>query len=151
MECIGALDWDALGVHWAYLFDPALLPCFLGARHVKRNRRPPLPTVGEDGRRPRTINLYGHNISIGIAVSSSKRNVRQNIDWKGVGRRLRELRGSNVTQQEFAERIGVSQGYLSHLERGEKEIGPEILLRISRSCHKSIEWLLTGKEPTINA
>ncbi|MGZ5095808.1 MAG: helix-turn-helix domain-containing protein [Burkholderiales bacterium] len=68
----------------------------------------------------------------------------------GVGSRLKELRGSNFTQQEFAERIGVSQGYLSYLERGEKEIGPEILLRISRTCDKSIEWLLTGKEPTKN-
>jgi transcriptional regulator with XRE-family HTH domain len=70
--------------------------------------------------------------------------MRRLIDWKGVGYRLKQLRDSN-TQGEFAKRIGVSQGYLSHLERGEKEIGPEILLRISRECGKSIEWLLTGK------
>jgi len=67
------------------------------------------------------------------------------IDWKGVGLRLKHLRGSK-TQGEFAKEIGVSQGYLSYLERGEKEIGPEILLRLSRQSGKSIEWLLTGKE-----
>lgn len=77
-------------------------------------------------------------------MSSAKKHVRSLIDWKGVGWRLKQLRGPN-TQGEFAKRIGVSQGYLSHLERGEKEIGPEILLRISRECGKSIEWLLTGK------
>lgn len=97
------------------------------------------------------FNLYRHNISIGISVSSSKGNVRQNIDWKRVGLRLKELRGSNSTQHEFAERIGITQGYLSHLERGEKEIGPEVLLRISRSCNKTIEWLLTGRDPTVGA
>jgi hypothetical protein len=30
--------------------------------------------------------------------------------------------------------------------RGEKEIGADILLRISEEFEKSIEWLLTGKE-----
>jgi transcriptional regulator with XRE-family HTH domain len=50
-----------------------------------------------------------------------------------------------MTQEEFAERIGVSQGHLSYMERGEKEIGAEILLKISQISGKSIEWLLTGK------
>jgi len=65
--------------------------------------------------------------------------------WENVGRRIRELRGFQMTQKEFARRIGVSQGHLSYMERGEKEIGAEILLRISREFGKSIEWLLTGE------
>jgi len=32
------------------------------------------------------------------------------------------------------------------MERGEKEIGAKILLRISREFGKSIEWLLTGED-----
>ena len=32
------------------------------------------------------------------------------------------------------------------IERGEKEIGADILLRISEEFEKSIEWLLTGKK-----
>src|SRR6267378_6750363 len=43
--------------------------------------------------------------------------------WENVGRRIRELRGFQMTQKEFARRIGVSQGHLSYMERGEKEIG----------------------------
>ena len=68
------------------------------------------------------------------------------IDWKEVGRRIRELRGFDITQKDFARRIGVSQGYFSHIERGEKEIGAAVLLKIARTFGKSMEWLLMGKE-----
>ena len=67
------------------------------------------------------------------------------VDWVNVGRRIRELRGLYMTQEELARRIAVSQGHLSYMERGEKEIGAEILLRISREFGKSLEWLLTGE------
>ena len=68
------------------------------------------------------------------------------IQWKAVGRRIRELRGFDTTQYAFATRIGVSQSYLSAMERGEKEIGAEILLKISNEFGKSLGWLLTGSE-----
>ncbi len=68
------------------------------------------------------------------------------IDWKAVGRRIRELRGFDLTQSDFAERVQVSQNYLSVMENGKVEIGAAILLRISREFGKSIEWLLTGDE-----
>ena len=68
------------------------------------------------------------------------------MDWDGVGRRIRELRGFYTSQQEFAGRIGVSQNYVSDMERGKVEIGAEILLKIGREFGKSIEWLLTGKD-----
>ena len=71
---------------------------------------------------------------------------RSTIDWSLVGRRIRELRGFDTTQHEFARRIGVSQNYLSIMEHGKVEIGAEILLRISREFQKSLEWLLTGEE-----
>jgi transcriptional regulator with XRE-family HTH domain len=73
----------------------------------------------------------------------TKGNVAQ-IDWPRVGRRIRELRGFDLTQQEFAARIGVSQGYLSSMENGDVEVGAAILLRIAQQYGKSIEWLLTG-------
>jgi transcriptional regulator with XRE-family HTH domain len=68
------------------------------------------------------------------------------IDLVAIGRRIRELRGFDVTQAEFARRIGVAQSYLSALERGEKEAGPAILLAIRREFGKSVDWLLTGEE-----
>ncbi len=68
------------------------------------------------------------------------------VDWKKVGRRIRELRGFDMTQAELAQRIGVSQGYLSTVEHGQREIGGGVLLSISHEFGKSIEWLLTGEE-----
>ena len=70
---------------------------------------------------------------------------RVTIDWKLVGRRIRELRGFDMTQEEFSRRIGISQNYLSTMEHGKVEIGAEILLRISLEFGKSLEWLLTGE------
>ncbi len=67
------------------------------------------------------------------------------VDLVGIGRRIRELRGFNMTQGEFARRIRVAQSYLSALERGEKEPGAGVLLAISREFGKSVDWLLTGK------
>lgn len=81
-----------------------------------------------------------------MSKSSKKSGIASaRVDWDAVGRRLRELRGFDVTQQEFARRIGVSQNYLSTMERGKVEIGAEILLRISMEFGKSLEWLLTGE------
>jgi transcriptional regulator with XRE-family HTH domain len=70
---------------------------------------------------------------------------KRSVDWKQVGRRIRELRGFDMTQDEFAGYIGVSQGYLSSMEHGKKEVSAEILLRISREFGRSVDWLLTGK------
>jgi transcriptional regulator with XRE-family HTH domain len=82
-------------------------------------------------------------------IDKSRRSLRDkaaSVDWEKVGRRIRGLRGFYMNQEEFARRIGVSQGHLSYIERGEKEIGAEILLRISREFGKSMEWLLTGED-----
>jgi transcriptional regulator with XRE-family HTH domain len=79
-------------------------------------------------------------------MSSSKRGRLIQVDWSETGRRIRELRGFYMTQRELAERIGISQNYVSDMERGKVEVGAEILLRIAREFDKTIEWLLTGEE-----
>ena len=79
----------------------------------------------------------------------SRKNARSkalSVDWKAVGRRIRELRGFDMTQADLAHRIGVSQGYLSIIEHGQGEIGAEVLLAIGLEFDKSLEWLLTGEE-----
>ena len=79
----------------------------------------------------------------------SRKNIRLKsvpVDWKAVGRRIRGPRGFDMTQADLANRIGVSQGYLSTIEHGQGEIGAEVLLAISREVGKSIEWLLTGQK-----
>lgn len=68
------------------------------------------------------------------------------VDWKAVGRRIRELRGFDMTQADLAHRIGVSQGYLSTVEHGQGEVGAEVLLAITKQFDRSLEWLLTGEK-----
>jgi transcriptional regulator with XRE-family HTH domain len=70
---------------------------------------------------------------------------KSEIDWDAVGRRVRELRGFDVNQAEFARELRISQGQLSRYEQGSSEIGAEVLLRLARKSGKTIEWLLTGK------
>lgn len=65
-----------------------------------------------------------------------------------VGRRIRELRGFDLTQEDLARRLGISQNYLSTMERGKVQIGSEILLRLSREFGKPMEWLLIGDDQT---
>lgn len=68
------------------------------------------------------------------------------IDWKAVGRRIRELRGFDTKQAEMAQAAGVGQSHLSAIERGKKEPGVAVLYRIAKRYGKSMEWLLTGVE-----
>jgi transcriptional regulator with XRE-family HTH domain len=68
------------------------------------------------------------------------------IDLKAIGRRIRELRGFDLTQAEFARRIGVVQSHLSGLERGQKEPCAAVLLAISREFAVSVDWLLKGEK-----
>lgn len=79
-------------------------------------------------------------------TKSSRITAKSGLDWRAVGRRIRELRGFDMTQAEVAHRIGVSQGHLSALERGDKEAGAAVLLAISQEFGKSVDWLLTGKK-----
>ena len=76
---------------------------------------------------------------------STKSRRKDQIDLRAIGRRIRELRGYDMTQADFADRIGVSQGYLSALENGDKEPGAAVLLSIREEFGKSVDWLLTGE------
>jgi len=79
---------------------------------------------------------------------SRKEMGRKSVDLNAIGRRIRELRGFDTTQVEFAERIGVAQSHLSALEHGRTQPCAEVLLSISREFGKSVDWLLTGQERT---
>ncbi len=67
------------------------------------------------------------------------------LDLKAIGRRVREIRGFDLKQTEFAEILGVSQTQLSKYERGKSVPMPEILLKLKRFSGKSIDWILTGE------
>lgn len=81
-----------------------------------------------------------------MKTSRGKTHKRTRLDLGAIGRRIRELRGFDLTQDEFARRIGITQSHLSALERGDSEPGATVLLAISREFGKSVDWLLTGEE-----
>jgi len=81
---------------------------------------------------------------MGRATRKSREKAR--IDLSSIGRRIREVRGFDMTQAEFAHKIGVTQSHLSALEHGAKEPGAAVLLAIRRVFGKSVDWLLTGEE-----
>ena len=78
--------------------------------------------------------------------STKKSREKARLDLRSIGRRIRELRGFDMTQDEFARRIGITQSHLSALERGDNEPGASVLVAISREFGKSVDWLLTGEE-----
>jgi transcriptional regulator with XRE-family HTH domain len=87
--------------------------------------------------------LYAYRCFVNTYMPAS---TKAEIDWKTVGRRVREIRGFDANQADFARELGISQGQLSRYEQGSSEIGAAVLLRLARTSGKTIEWLLTGKE-----
>jgi len=66
-------------------------------------------------------------------------------DLKALGRRLRELRGFDLTQEEFAQELGISQSQLSKYERGVAAPGADVLFFVKKRFRVSADWLLTGE------
>jgi transcriptional regulator with XRE-family HTH domain len=61
-----------------------------------------------------------------------------------IGRRIRQLRGFDMNQEEFGKKLGISQSMVSRLEKGEIP-SVELLLRISEVCRKPTDWILKGE------
>jgi transcriptional regulator with XRE-family HTH domain len=72
--------------------------------------------------------------------------ISASLDLKAVGRRLRELRGFDMNQEEFATQLEISQSQLSKYERGIAVPPGDVLIRIKERLGVSIDWLLAGKE-----
>lgn len=75
------------------------------------------------------------------------------------GQRIQELMKPGETQQQFGERVGINRNTIAtYVKKGNENRIPEteIVLRISRSCHVSADWLLgitdvRSPEPDIQA
>jgi len=66
------------------------------------------------------------------------------VDLVALGRRIRELRGFDMQQADFARALGVSQSQLSKYERGESEPPLDVLMRLCEKYGKSLDWLVKG-------
>jgi len=69
------------------------------------------------------------------------------IDYKALGSKVRHVRGS-VTQADFAKEFGITRAEVSKIERGEGRPTAELLYNICLKHHLSIEWMLSGHEPS---
>lgn len=70
------------------------------------------------------------------------------IDNKAIGQRIREKRKSlQLTREEFAEIIGLSDYYIGQLERGERQMSLPVLVNVTNCLHMSLDYLIFAKTP----
>lgn len=68
------------------------------------------------------------------------------IDLKEIGKRICERRRHlNLTQEIVAEKMNVSVQMISNLERGNKAIKIDNLVKLSKILSVSTDYILTGK------
>lgn len=68
------------------------------------------------------------------------------MDKKEVGFRIREIRKQNkMTQIEFADRLSISQSYLSSVESGREEATGKLIKLICFEFHILKDWLCEGR------
>lgn len=64
-----------------------------------------------------------------------------------IGARIKQIRKSkNLTLKIFAFQLGISQSYLSEVERDLKKPGYELFYSLKTYFNISIDWLITGKK-----
>ena len=66
------------------------------------------------------------------------------IDLQAIGQRIRQLRG-DVTQEDFARSLGISQAQLSKYELGQSALPLGSLVKIAQKFGHTADWILTGK------
>lgn len=69
---------------------------------------------------------------------------RTKLDLKAMGSRIRDLR-ADVRQEDFAIQLGISQGHLSKVERGQLAPTLEIVLKLAVRFNKTLDWLVRGE------
>jgi len=77
--------------------------------------------------------------------------MEKKLNYKELGDRIRKERESlNLSREKFAEIIGISPYYLGQIERGDRRISLEILIRIADTLHVSVDYILFGVENFFN-
>ena len=70
------------------------------------------------------------------------------VDYQVIGKRIQEQRkAAGLTQERMAERLDVSVGYVSQLERAITKVNLETLAKISVITGCDISYFLTGVTP----
>jgi transcriptional regulator with XRE-family HTH domain len=80
-------------------------------------------------------------------MTTTVKNISARLDLKAIGRRIREIRGFDLTQGDFGRMLGIGQTQLSKYELGQSVPTVQVLLRLKAYSRKSIDWILTGEKP----
>jgi transcriptional regulator with XRE-family HTH domain len=67
-------------------------------------------------------------------------------DLKAIGRRIRQIRGFDLTQAQFGKLVGIGQTQLSKYEKGQSAPTLEFLLKLKAHSGKSLDWIVSGEE-----
>lgn len=67
------------------------------------------------------------------------------MDYIDLGRRVRKQRVSlDWTQEQLAEKVGVSTSFVGHVERGSRKASLETLVSIANALDVSLDYLLSA-------
>lgn len=67
------------------------------------------------------------------------------MDYKDLGARVRAMRRQmGLTQEQLAEKVGISASFLGHIERGTRVASLETLVALCNELHVSPVYLLTA-------
>jgi len=68
------------------------------------------------------------------------------MDYKEIGKMIQNIRKSrNLTQEDLAEKIDSSAGYVSNIETGHKKVGINKLLEIAKALDTTLDVLLINE------
>ena len=69
------------------------------------------------------------------------------IDYREIGRRVRAARKERgLTQEQASERCDITPSFYGNIERGDKKMSVETLVKISKGLSVSTDQLLFGEE-----
>ena len=77
-------------------------------------------------------------------IRGRPRRSQSEADFVAVGQRIRELRG-DVTQEDFARSLGISQAQLSKYELGQSALPLGALVKLAQKSGRTTDWILTGE------
>lgn len=72
------------------------------------------------------------------------------MDKRALGRRLRELRGIDRTQDEVADAVGISRAILSKYENGQTIPGGDIVVKLAGFYGVSTDYIFLGSDTKHN-
>jgi transcriptional regulator with XRE-family HTH domain len=72
--------------------------------------------------------------------------MQQSIDLKVVGERVAAVRAAlNLRQNQFAQKLHVSQSFLSYIEKGQRKPSFEFLISMLSNLQVNLHWFFTGQ------